>query len=501
MKQVIIIGAGLGGLFTAAILAKEGFQVTVLEKNSTIGGGLQNFSRFGVTFDTGMHVIGGMQPGENIRRICEYLGIAGEIKLRDVDNDCTDCLFFAEDKKRYRIARGKSGFVESLCAEFPSQRENLQRYVKALYDLVEKIDLFNLRPSTGGVHLFAASTDFMLSANAFISKYITDKRLACILAYFNPLYGGRYDQTPAFVHAIINVLYINGPMRFVGGSAHMADLLAKVVTDHGGSVLTRHEVEWIEINNRRVEYVRTKDGSLFKGDHYICAIHPCSLFRMMADGALPKAYRNRLDSIPNAHSAFSLFIKLKERSFPYINHTEYYMTRYDEIWDFDNPAAPWPLGFLFMTPPETQRDEWASKAIITAPMLFEEVRQWANTRVGRRGEDYERWKQQKAAQVLAKVEEMHPGFAQCIEAVNTASPLTIRDFFNVKEGSICGFSKNVNNIALSQVPVVTKISNLLLTGQNNNLHGFCGVPLTAINTCEAILGVNHVINRINGTVG
>ena len=50
---------------------------------------------------------------------------------------------------------------------------------------------------------------------------------------------------------------------------------------------------------------------------------------------------------------------------------------------------------------------------------------------------------------------------------------------------------------LSQVPVVTKVRNLVLTGQNNNLHGFCGVPLTAINTCEAILGTNEIINKIN----
>ena len=114
MQQVIIIGAGLGGLFTAALLAKEGFRVTVLEKNATIGGGLQNFSRFGVSFDTGMHVIGGMQPGGNIRRICEYLGIADKIRLRDVDDDCTDSLFFAEDHATYRIAKGREGFVGSL---------------------------------------------------------------------------------------------------------------------------------------------------------------------------------------------------------------------------------------------------------------------------------------------------------------------------------------------------------------------------------------------------
>ena len=64
MKQsVIIIGAGLGGLFTGAILSKEGFKVTILEKNAIIGGGLQTFQRFGEHFDTGMHVIGGLQPG------------------------------------------------------------------------------------------------------------------------------------------------------------------------------------------------------------------------------------------------------------------------------------------------------------------------------------------------------------------------------------------------------------------------------------------------------
>ena len=73
MKTAVIIGGGLGGLFTGAILAKEGFEVTILEKNSTIGGGLQTFRRFGEVFDTGMHIIGGMQKGGNIRKICQCI--------------------------------------------------------------------------------------------------------------------------------------------------------------------------------------------------------------------------------------------------------------------------------------------------------------------------------------------------------------------------------------------------------------------------------------------
>ena len=500
-KSIVIIGAGLGGLFTGAILAKEGFEVTVLEKNATIGGGLQSFRRFGETFDTGMHVVGGMRPGGNIWRICRYLGIADKVKLMDVDDDCTDRLFFAEDRKSYTIAQGREGFVESLARHFPHEREGLERYADAVLRIADNTDLFNLRPSTGTLSLFSGSSDFLMAATDFIAQFISDPKLRAVLAYMNPLYGGRPGQTPAYVHAIISTLYIHGASRFVGGSSRFADLLEEVITSNGGKVVEGDGVDWIEVKDRHVDFVRTKKGIVYSADHYISAIHPCTLLRLMDEKAFPKAFRERLNSIPNAHSAFSLFIKLKPGTFPYINHSEYYMTRYADVWNFSRTDRPWPLGFLFMTPPEECSvgcDSCsASKALVTAPMPFEMVAQWENTTVGHRGSDYEGWKEEKAAALLRQVEDLHPGFGECIEAVNTASPLTIRDFYGAKDGTICGFSKDCRNIALSQLPVVTKIDNLLLTGQNNNLHGFCGVPLTAINTCETLLGMNYVINKIN----
>ena len=496
-KRVVIIGGGLGGLFTGAILSKEGLQVTVLEKNTTIGGGLQSFKRFGETFDTGMHVIGGMQAGGNIRKICHYLGILDQVKLMDVDDECTDRLYFAEDQEYYTIAKGKRGFVDSLAASFPGERENLERYVEAVFDLTAHVDLFNLRPSEGTMSLFAGSSDFLMSANDFIAKFTDNQKLRSVLAYMNPLYGGRAHQTPAYIHAIISTLYINGASRFVDGSHHFAALLAQVITSHGGNVIVNEEVEWIEVNNRVVDYVQTKKGERYQADYYISDIHPCTMLQLMDEKVMPKSYRERLNSIPNSHSAFSLYIKLKENSFPYINYSEYYMTRYDDVWNFSNPEKPWPLGFLFMTPPNHHQGQYATKVLVTAPMPFEMVKKWEHTQVGHRGDDYEKWKQEKTEALLRQIEDIHPGFRDCISDINTSSPLTIRDYYHVKEGSICGFSKDCNHIALSQVPVVTKVSNLFLTGQNNNMHGFCGVPLTAINTCEAILGLNSVINKIN----
>ncbi len=495
-KSAVIIGGGLGGLFTGAILAKEGVKVSVIEKNAMIGGGLQSFVRFGEVFDTGMHVIGGMRPGGNIRRICNYLGISDKIFIRDVDNNPTDVLYFAEDKATYYISQGKQGFVERLAESFPHQRENLTQYVKAVYDIVGELDLFFLRPSNS--YITVHSDEFMMAANDFIAKYITDPKLAAVVAYINPLYSGRKDMTPAYIHALISVLYIDGPSRFAGGSYLFANALRDCIIENGGEVIAGDGVEHIATENKVITSVTTRKGRTFSADYYISAIHPCSLIPLLDDPSVfPKAYINRLNEIPNSYSAFTLNIKLKPGTFRYINHSVFYMSRYDEIWNFGCEDKTWPLGFLCMTPPDIEQGEFSNKMILTAPMTWNNVKQWEDTKVGHRGKEYEEWKTQCAEQLISRMEEMYPDFRNCIESINTASPLTIRDFYAVKEGAMCGYSKDCNNMMLSQVPVVTKVRNLLLTGQNCNIHGFCGVPLTAITTSEVILGNNYVLNKIN----
>ena len=258
MKTVVIIGGGLGGLFTGALLAKEGFKVTILEKNATAGGGLQNFKRFGMKFDTGMHVIGGMRPGGNIYRICQYLGIAEKVQLMNVDDNCADSLYFAEDRTTYQIGKGKEGFINSLVAHFPEEKKNLQAYTDAIFRLTEEVDFFHLRPSSD---MFNTHTsDFFLAADAFIAKYITKSKLRSVVAYMNPLYGGRGDESPAFIHAIISSLYIQGASRFIGGSERFANLLVSVIETYGGAVHCNEGIEWVEVNNRHVDYVRSKKG-------------------------------------------------------------------------------------------------------------------------------------------------------------------------------------------------------------------------------------------------
>lgn len=495
-RSVIVIGGGLGGLFTGALLAKEGFAVSVFEKNDTIGGGLQTFSRKGFSFETGMHILGGLREGGSIYKICRYLEVMDKIRVSDVDHDCIDSITYLSDGKTYRIPEGRDAFTEYLISEFPDEKDNIKAYVTALYDLTEEVDFFYLRE--GKDSLFSHSEQFLWPADEFIAHYVKNPKLRDLLAYMNPMYGGVKGHTPAYVHALINVLYINGPSRFVGGSQQLADALADIITEKGGNIYAGEGISHIHVTDHMIDSVETTKGNRYHGDFYISAIHPCSLLKITDNSAFPKSYRDRINGIQNTYSAFTLYIIFKENMFPYINHTCYFQDDYGMVWDHgEYDASNWPRGFMYMTPNDVEQGRYATKMIVNCIMNYETVRRWEDTTVGHRGKEYEKWKQSCSDMIINKLERLHPGFKYTIDTVYSSSPLTIRDYYNEKEGALYGVMKDCRNIVASQIPVYTKVRNLYLTGQNINLHGFCGVPLTAINTVEAIIGNNKLINKIN----
>ena len=61
MTKAVIIGSGLGGLEVALLLAKRGYQVTVLEKQRQLGGCMQSYRRGNIMLDTGLHYVGGLE--------------------------------------------------------------------------------------------------------------------------------------------------------------------------------------------------------------------------------------------------------------------------------------------------------------------------------------------------------------------------------------------------------------------------------------------------------
>ncbi len=494
-ENVIIMGGGLGGLFTGALLVHEGYHVTVLEKNAQAGGGLQCFTREGVSFETGMHMLGGLRKGGAIYQICNYLGIADQIKLRHADAQCIDSITYLNPGKTYRLPEGREAFTRYLQQEFPHEAQGIERYMAKIYNMASEVALFNMRPSgeAPAVH----SEEFLWPADALIAHYASDPRLRDLLAYMNPMYGGVAGHTPAYIHALINVLYIDGTDRFEGGSKQLADALTGVI-DTDGEVHTSEAVTAVHVAQGSVTQVVTTRGSYSGAYRYISDLHPCTLLKLIDEKAFTRAYRTRLQEIPVTYSCFTLYIIFKPNSFPYINHTCYYQDDYGLVWKHgDYDSASWPRGFMYMTSAEADQGPWASKMIVNVLMPYSAVKRWEHTTTGHRGPDYEAWKAQRVEQVLDRLETLHPGFRAKVKSVYSASPLTIRDYYNVKDGALYGYRKDCRNIALSQVPVFTKVKNLLLTGQNINLHGICGVPLTAINTVEAMMGRDVLVRKIN----
>lgn len=122
-----------------------------------------------------------------------------------------------------------------------------------------------------------------------------------------------------------------------------------------------------------------------------------------------------------------------------------------------------------------------------AYMNMDEVAEWMGTKVGRRGEDYEEFKKNRAQRLIASVEKTFPGFAASIESYYTATPLTYYDYTGTEAGSIYGISKDVNLGPAGRVMYKTKIPNLLLAGQNVNSHGIMGVIVGTMLTCAELV--------------
>ena len=91
-KKVVIIGSGMGGLSCAIVLAKNGYDVTVLEQGVQSGGCLQCFKAKGAKFETGMHFVGSADRGQILDKMMRYLEIRYKhvCRWQPANGECID---------------------------------------------------------------------------------------------------------------------------------------------------------------------------------------------------------------------------------------------------------------------------------------------------------------------------------------------------------------------------------------------------------------------------
>jgi all-trans-retinol 13,14-reductase len=125
-------------------------------------------------------------------------------------------------------------------------------------------------------------------------------------------------------------------------------------------------------------------------------------------------------------------------------------------------------------------------------MNWRDVEQWDGTKVMRRGDDYEEFKRRKAQQCIEFVGKYIQGLEEHVEKVYTSTPLSYKDYTSTHEGSAYGIKKDFSKLMFTMLTPRTPLPNLLLTGQNLNLHGVLGVSMTSFFTCAEILGMDKI---------
>ena len=172
MKKVVIIGSGLGGLTCGVILAKNGYEVTILEQATQVGGCLQCFTRRGVRFETGMHFIGSADKGQTLDRFAHYLGTSEYVGLSRLDPAGYDVVSLQGEQ--FRFANGKEAFIDEMAATFPKERENLHRYFSLVEQVANAPSLHSLRHTENDS---ALNTEYQLRSINEVLDEVSDDRL------------------------------------------------------------------------------------------------------------------------------------------------------------------------------------------------------------------------------------------------------------------------------------------------------------------------------------
>ena len=480
--DVVIIGAGLGGLECAYILAKHGMNVCVLEQGTQMGGCLQSFKRRGIHFDAGFHYVGGLDEGRPLNRLFDYFGLL-DLPWQKMDEQCFDEVVIGHE--HYRFAQGHEAWQAALAEQFPDQKNNLKKYDEAQANV--------------GAHLFDAlgsrTADDFYNNEAFttpayqvLAGTIGDERLRNVISGTSLKMELRPESLPFYVFAQINNSFIEGAYRLAGGGETLTNRMCENLRKMGITLVTKAQVTQLEGKAGKISAALCSNGERYEGRIFISNAHPATTLSLVSEEVgLRKPYKKRIDRMENTYGMFTANIAIKPETLPYQNKNLYLYEEGADIWNISSPECP--KGLLVSYGCTTPDQKYASSIDLLCPMQMEELSEWKDTKIGHRGSDYEAFKAAKTEQCLRIAEKQIPGLREATDRIYTSTPLTYRDYTGTRDGSAYGLRKDANNTLLTFLPPKTPVENLLLTGQNLNLHGILGVSMTSFVTCSALIGM------------
>ena len=525
--DAIVIGSGIGGLATAALLANTGKKVLVLEQHYRAGGATHTFDELGNLFDSGIHYVGANDMCRALLGHVTEKEVEWAEMGREEDGICYDEFDLGDgDMVRYR--RGKEAVIAELVKKFPKEERNIKQYMKQLFwaSVATRVFvLMKLLPlSWTKGYLHSALHKLFLycgagkTADEMVKNYFKDPKLQALIS------GGQLidwnlapDQVSWWVVASMMEYYIDGAHYPRGGSQCIAENIIPVIENAGGRVLCRATVETILTRAGENGKPEAMGVRLHNGDEIMAPI-------IVSDTGATNTFEKLL------HPDTLNMVGLKP-SFPVkVGPSNGHMTAFV---NFDGPSSDFDLRpaniHSFMDLPKfdydistMQRALYNDFAVnkegclitLTSPsakdpdyermfpgcsnvlLLAEGRPEWFDDmppqQYGQRTEEYNAFKQKWESVFLERLYKYYPKTRGHVEKIHIGTPLSTQHFLAADKGASYGLEWTINrfdrNLLSDYCHAVTRISNLYQTGEGPLFGGFCGALFSAFVTVYHIMG-------------
>ena len=274
--DAIVIGSGMGGMTTAALLAKLNKRVLVLEQHYVPGGFTHMFRRKQYTWDVGVHAVGEVTEHSLTGRILSYLS-DGELEWASLGSVYDE--FYFPDEFRIDFPDNPQQFRQNLIDAFPEEEEAILAYLDMIREISGGMRGYYLARTTGGMTGKVADMFMARRAQRYFERptievveALTDNpKLRSILTAQWGYYGSPPSRSCVAIQALVNKHFMWGGYYPVGGSKRIAETLLKTVADAGGWTRISTDVQSILIEKGKAVGVTLADGSEIRAKHIISA--------------------------------------------------------------------------------------------------------------------------------------------------------------------------------------------------------------------------------------
>ena len=506
--DVIVIGAGLGGLSAAARLSRSGKHVLVLEHHSVPGGYAHEFRRGRFRFDVALHALDGMAPGGWGYDAMKQTGIQNRLQLHRLDPFYT----YRTPERDVVVHADLTQYESELLNHFPHAAQG----IRALFDASVRAFLQvrrlmqdraaqripdELIPSRYGDALAVMSQ----SLAEFMSPYVDDPE---VIGAFTALWG-YYGLPPSQLNAATFVLpwgsyHLAGAYYPQGGGQAVSRALEAVIKENGGTIRYQQTVTKINVLDERATGIETAKGLRADADLIIANSNaPDTCLKLVGREHLPSPFVEHLQALSPSLACAVLYLGVKRDLVQdgwnchelYVSETNNPETDYANVLRGD--WAHTPLGISNYSAADNPAPQGSSVLSIftLAPMDYEN--QWGTGGVLNhygKNENYLRLKQNIAETLLARTEKFIPGLSDAIQYQELSTPLTNIRYSLNPSGAIYGFAQTVEQAYAGRLAQQTPLANLFLAGAWSFPGG--GMSAAMLSGVEAArLALGHLENK------